>query len=38
MVKIDLITGFLGSGEDDVFEKICETPDGAGAEYRNPGK
>ena len=35
--KIDLITGFPRIGEDDVFEKICEAPDGAGAEYRNSG-
>ena len=30
MVKIDLITGFLGSGKTTFYEKICETPDGAG--------
>lgn len=33
MVKIDLITGFLGSGKTDVFEKYAKRLIGAGAEY-----
>ena len=28
MVKIDLITGFLGSGEDDVYQEVCAVSDG----------
>ena len=38
MVKIDLITGFLGSRENNVFKEVCLLSDHAGAEYRNTGK
>ena len=37
MVKIDLVTGFLGSGKTTFLKKYAK-PDGAGAEYRNSGK
>ena len=36
MVKIDLITGFLGSGKTTFLRKFAS--DCTGAEYRNIGK
>ena len=38
MIKIDLITGFLGSGKTTFFKEVCLLSDHAGAEYRNTGK
>jgi G3E family GTPase len=37
MVKVDLITGFLGSGKT-TFKEICILADEAGAEYWDSGK
>lgn len=36
MVKVDLITGFLGSGKTTFIKKICPLSDGAGTEHRHP--
>lgn len=36
MVKIDLITGFLGAGKTILFEKICRISHCQRTEHRNP--
>ena len=38
MVKIDLITGFLGSGKTTFNKKICHVSDEKRLEYRYFGK
>ncbi len=38
MVKVDLITGFLGSGKNYIYKEICILADEAGAEYWNFGE
>ena len=38
MIKIDLITGFLGSGKDNFYKKVCFLSDETGKEDRNTGK
>ncbi len=38
MIKIDLITGFLGSGKTTFFETVRKVSDGAGKEHRHPGE
>ena len=38
MVKVDLITGFLGSGKTTFIKKICPLSDGSGLQYRNSGE
>ncbi len=35
MVKIDLITGFLGSGKNNIYKKIRPVSDESGHEYWN---
>ena len=35
MVKIDLITGFLGSGKIDIYQKVRTVSDVTGISYRN---
>ena len=38
MIKIDLITGFLGSGKNNFHKKICFLSAEKRDEHRNPGK
>ncbi len=38
MVKIDLITGFLGAGKTTFIKKICKISDRQWGKYRNTGK
>lgn len=38
MVKIDLVTGFLGSGKTTFLKKYAKRLMEQGAEYRNSGK
>ena len=38
MVKIDLITGFLGAGKTTFIKKYASVSAGSGTEYRNSGK
>lgn len=38
MIKIDLITGFLGARKDNLYKKVCFLSDETGKEDRNTGK
>ena len=38
MIKIDLITGFLGAGKTTFIKKVCFLSDETGKEDRNTGK
>lgn len=38
MVKIDLITGFLGAGKTTFIKEYASLPASSGSEYWNSGK